>query len=92
MPAEDRLSVRLLGQPKILWGDQVLSIKRKQARLLIYFLACQKSMVGRSEIMLLFWPDESNARQQLRDLMSKTRSELPDPDILPLNFIPVMQC
>ena len=82
MPAEDRLSVRLLGQPKILWGDQVLSIKRKQARLLIYYLACQKTPVGRSDIMLFFWPDKSNARQQLRDLLSKTRSELPDPDIL----------
>ncbi len=82
MPVEDRLSVRMLGQPKILWGDQVLSIKRKQVRVLIYYLACQKTPVGRSEIMLLFWPDEENARQQLRDLLSKTRMELPDPDIL----------
>ncbi len=82
MPPENRLTVCLLGQPRIFWGEKNLNIKRKLARYLFYYLACQKSMVGRADVMLLFWPDEPNARQHLRDLLSKLRSELPEADIL----------
>lgn len=74
--------IHLLGQPQVLWGDQPLHIKRRLARVLIYYLACQKSMVGRSDLILLFWPESPNARQNLRDLLSKLRAELPDPDLI----------
>lgn len=82
MSNENRLMIHLLGQPRIFWGDQPLRIKRKLARLFVYYLACQKSMVGRSDLIVLFWPEAPNARQNLRDLLSKLRSELPDPSII----------
>ncbi|PKO05217.1 MAG: hypothetical protein CVU41_13140 [Chloroflexi bacterium HGW-Chloroflexi-3] len=82
MPPENRLMVHMLGQPRIFWGDQQLNIKRKLARSFIYYLACQTSMIGRSDLVVLFWPDSPNSRQHLRDLLSKLRAELPDPDII----------
>ncbi len=82
MPTENRLMIQLLGQPHILWGDQPLTIPRKLARVFMYYLACQKSMVGRSDLVVLFWPESSNARGHLRDLLSKLRAELPDLDII----------
>lgn len=82
MIGEKKLSVQLLGQPLITWGEQTLTIPRKQARLILYFLACHKSMVSRHDLGLVFWPDSANSRQQLRDHLSKLRTELPDPDIL----------
>ena len=39
-------------------------------------------MLGRTEIALDFWPDEINSRQHLRDLLSKVKQELPDPNII----------
>ena len=39
-------------------------------------------MVGRSEIILAFWQEDENARRNLRDLLSKLRTELPDPDLI----------
>lgn len=82
MPPENRLMIHLLGQPRIFWGDQQLNIQRKLARIFIYYLACQKSMIGRSDLVVLFWSDSPNSRQYLRDLLSKLRAELPDPDII----------
>lgn len=82
MAAENQLSVYLLGKPHIMWGDQHLTIKRRLARIFIYYLASHKSMVSRSELVVLFWPDAPNSRQNLRDLLSKLRAELPDPDII----------
>lgn len=82
MISEKRLSVQLLGQPLITWGGQAITIPRKQARLIIYFLACQKSMVSRSDLILTFWPESANARQQLRDHLSKLRTHLPDANLL----------
>jgi len=82
MSAEDRLTVRMLGQPRILWRDQQITIPRRLARTFIYYLACHKVMISRSDLVNLFWPDSPNSRQHLRDLLSKLRSELPDPDII----------
>ena len=82
MAAENLLNVRLLGVPTIMWGDQTLSIQRRMARVFIYYLASHASMVSRSELVVLFWPDSPNSRQQLRDLLSKLRAELPDPEII----------
>ncbi|MBE0687735.1 MAG: AAA family ATPase [Anaerolineaceae bacterium] len=82
MPPENRLMIHMLGQPRVFWGDQPLNIQRKLARIFIYYLACQKSMIGRSDLVVEFWPDSPNSRQHLRDLLSKLRAELPDPDII----------
>jgi tetratricopeptide (TPR) repeat protein len=82
MPPENRLMIHMLGQPRIFWGDRQINIQRKLARFFIYYLACQTSMIGRSDLVVLFWPDSPNSRQHLRDLLSKLRAELPDPDLI----------
>jgi tetratricopeptide (TPR) repeat protein len=82
MAPENLLTVKLLGQPMISWGDKTITIQRKLARVIIYYLACQRTMIGRSDLVLMFWPESLKGRQQLRDLLSKLRAELPDPEIL----------
>ena len=87
MAAENLLNVRLLGVPTIMWGDQTLSIQRRMARVFIYYLASHPSMVSRSDLVVLFWPESPNSRQQLRDLLSKLRAELPDSEIIQFQSI-----
>jgi hypothetical protein len=82
MLPENRLSVQMLGQPMISWGKQPITIPRKLTRIIIYYLACQNSMIGRTDLILLLWPDSPNARQQLRDHLSKLRTQLPEADII----------
>ncbi|PKO15260.1 MAG: hypothetical protein CVU39_11695 [Chloroflexi bacterium HGW-Chloroflexi-10] len=82
MGGEKRFSIRLLGTPKLFWNGKQVSIQRRMARILVYYLACQHSDVSRSELMNLLWPEELNARRNLRDLLSKLRSELPSPDLI----------
>ncbi len=82
MSEKKRLSIRLLGPPKLLWDGKPLVIKRRMVRILIYYLACKKIMVGRTDILLTFWPDDPNSRRNLRDLLSKLRSELPDQNFI----------
>ncbi|PKN84466.1 MAG: hypothetical protein CVU46_14055 [Chloroflexi bacterium HGW-Chloroflexi-8] len=76
------MKIRLLGTPKLFWDDKPITLHRKMARFLIYYLSIHNVMLGRSEIALDFWPDQPNSRQMLRDLLSKAKQELPDPDII----------
>lgn len=84
MTAPPTLRVLLLGTPVILAGDQPLQIQRRLIRWLLFYLACQKEMVGRSDLILLFWPDEpeESARRHLREILSKLRAQLPDPTLI----------
>ncbi len=77
-----RLKIQLLGPPKLLWDDKPLTIQRRMARILLYYLSTHKVVQGRYEIMEDFWPEFDNGRQRLRDLLSKLRSELPDPNLI----------
>ena len=79
-----KLHIQLLGTPTILSGNTPLHIQRKAIRLLLYYLACQNEPVSRSELSLLFWEtgSEELIRRRLREILSKLRSELPDPSIL----------
>ncbi len=81
---DTKLSVLLLGAPVVKWGDEIIHIQRRNQRALLYYLAGQSHPVGRSELMLLLWPDkpEGEARRFLRENLSKLRTALPDPDLL----------
>lgn len=59
-----------------------MPILRRLPRTLLFYLACQMEPVGRSQLMLLFWPDASEqvARQRLREALSKLRSQLDNDD------------
>jgi len=78
------LRILLLGTPAVYHGDQPLYIQRRLLRWTLYYLACQKEMVGRSDLILLFWPDESEekARRRLRETLSKLKKQLPDPNLI----------
>ncbi len=78
------LKILLLGPPAILFDDSPLAIQRRQVRTLLYFLAAKPEGVERSDLLLHFWPntDESTARRQLRELLSKLRSQIPGDEIL----------
>ncbi len=65
-------------------AGQPLQIQRRMLRWMLFYLACQKEMVGRADLFLLFWPDEAedDARRHLRETLSKLRAQLPDPDLI----------
>ncbi|HEX7556601.1 MAG TPA: AAA family ATPase, partial [Leptolinea sp.] len=78
------LQVLVLGPPVVLFDDKPLKIQRRQLRTLLYYLACQPEGVGRGELLTRFWPDtnETDARRQLREILSKLRAQIPDPQAL----------
>ncbi len=78
----NRLSVYLLGLPLVFVDDQPLQIHGKIQRTLLFYLAAHADVVGRDELVLLFWPEEADARKRLREALSKLRAQFPDPDLL----------
>lgn len=84
MPDSQNLRILLLGTPSIYYNDRPLQIQRRLMRWMLFYLACQKEMVGRSDLILLFWPDENeeDARRHLRETLSKLRTQLPNPNLI----------
>jgi tetratricopeptide (TPR) repeat protein len=82
----DKLMISLLGQPQIMLDACPVKINRRQTRALLFFLAASGGMVGRSELIDKFFGVEEIsdevARRRLRELISKLRSELPDPEMM----------
>ena len=78
------LSILLLGAPLVYQDDQPVFIQRRLPRAILFYLANQQEMVGRLDLITLFWPElpEDKSRLHLRDALSKLRSALPDPSIL----------
>ncbi len=79
-----QLRVLLLGSPRVFYDEQEIHIKRRLLRALLFFLASQPDPVGRSVLMNLFWPEESeeDGRRHIREALSKLRAELPDPSLI----------
>lgn len=82
--SREMLELRLLGAPQIYWRGEALTLPRRQARALLYYLADADAPVSRDRLLYLFWPDEpeSVARRNLIRLVSYLRKELPNPEIL----------
>jgi len=79
-----RLHCTLLGVPVVLWAEQPVPIKRRQARALLYRLAAELRPVARAHLCYLFWPDvpDATARRNLTRLLVLLRSALPQPGLL----------
>ncbi len=82
-----QLQIFLLGPPEIRWGSDLLTIQRRYPRALLIYLAARGGLVGRQELLTLFWEDETEkiARQRLRETLSRLKTCLPDPDPLIVN-------
>lgn len=78
------LHIHLFGTPRISQDNQPVTIPRRLARILLFYLAAQEKPVSRTHLADLFWPDslEEESRGNLRDLLSKLRQNLPDHDVL----------
>jgi DNA-binding SARP family transcriptional activator len=79
-----RLRILILGSPEITWDGKPVNISRRMIRLLFYYIASQTKTVNRSHLCQLFWPeaDESQAHKNLRESLSKLRTELPNPNLI----------
>ncbi len=82
-----KLKIRLLGVPEIIYEDQHLSVKRRQIRSLLLYLAAHETLVGRTDLMIKFIKDgedldESTERRRIRKMLSFLREALPDPTML----------
>lgn len=82
--ADQPLSVLILGAPSVRWQGQEIHIQRKIPRALLYYLAGHPQPIQRLDLCLMFWPDadESESRRRLREILSKLRADLPDPEVL----------
>jgi DNA-binding SARP family transcriptional activator len=80
----DILKILLLGPPAVFLGEQPVRIQRRLTRCLLFYLTCQRHFTSRSDLMLLLWPDitEETGRRRLREILSKLRCELPNPELL----------
>ena len=78
------LRILLLGPPKIYWDKQPVDINRRIPRMILYYLAARGQPVTRSDLILLFFGNQSTniARRRLRENLSRLRSQLPDPTVL----------
>ncbi len=78
------LEIRLLGAPTVHWGGALLSIVRRQTRMLLFRLAVFGQPVLRERLCFLFWPDvsETVAGRNLSHLLTHLRQALPADDIL----------
>ncbi|MCI0519765.1 MAG: AAA family ATPase [Chloroflexi bacterium] len=76
--------ILLLGPPEVRQDGHPHPITRRILRSLLFYLASQGGMVGREELLTLFWEEEDdlNARRRLSDTLSRLRYSLPDPDAL----------
>jgi len=68
----------------VAWQGQPLTLPRRQARALLFYLAAEQPPVPRDQLTFLLWPDssESTARRNLTRLLSYLRNTLPHPDLL----------
>lgn len=82
--AQHDLRVYVLGPSWIEWQDQTLSIRRRQARALLYCLAARLEPVPREQICFNFWSDKPDvaARRHFSHLLTHLRNALPDPSLL----------
>ncbi len=78
------LQILLLGPPEMRWQGLPFSIPRKTPRTLLFYLASRGSMISRSELLPLFWPEEPDpvARLRLRETLNKLKKGLPQDDLL----------
>jgi tetratricopeptide (TPR) repeat protein len=84
---ESKLKIRLLGVPDVSFEGAEVRIPRHQIRSLLFYLAANQSMVGRSDLILKFIKEdemieESAARQRIRKIISLLGSALPDKKML----------
>ncbi len=79
-----KLRILVLGTPGIFEENQPYRIERRLLRALLFYLACQDEPVSRADLMLMFWPDqtEEEARTRLREALSRLRRELPESTML----------
>jgi DNA-binding SARP family transcriptional activator len=76
--------IYLLGPPEIRWQGLPFSIPRQTPRTLLFYLATHGSPTSRSELLPLFWPEETDpiARLRLRETLNKLKKGLPQEDLL----------
>jgi DNA-binding SARP family transcriptional activator len=74
------LRIQLLGSPQILLDEQPITIQRRRARALVFFLAAQAEAVSRERVLTIFWADHerSAAQQLLRTTLHAIRRAIGD--------------
>lgn len=74
------LDIRLLGPPLVYLDGELVPIKRRITRALLFYLAAYGKPIGRTQLAEFFWPEEEDEKQrrQLRGTLNKLRNALPD--------------
>jgi len=78
------LKIKLLGPVEISYQGEILEVKRRMERAILYFLAVEHRPISRTTLIDMLWPDAENVdtRRAMRTALSRLRKELPDPDLL----------
>jgi DNA-binding SARP family transcriptional activator len=77
------LEIRLLGPTTVRKNGELVSIRRRLPRGLLFYLAAQGNMLPRDTILDMFWGGKiSQNRPRLNENLSRLRAALPDADII----------
>ena len=78
------LDIRLLGPPLVYLNGELITVRRRATRALLFYLAAHGKPIGREQLAELFWPEKTDEKQrrQLRDLLNKLRRILPDSEFV----------
>lgn len=71
-------SLHLFGAPTLICSGHVVTLKRRQARAILFYLGAHSDAVPRDTLLGLFWPEKERtvAQQTLRTLLHGLRREL----------------
>lgn len=77
-PTAPACALQLLGTPTLTRSGRVVTLKRRQARALLFFVGAHDGPVARDVLLGLIWPDKERAvaQQNLRTLLHGLRREL----------------
>ncbi len=78
------LDIRLLGSPLIYLNGDLLTIKRRATRALLFYLASNQEPIGRDQLCDFLWAengDQSEQRRKLRGTLNNLKKAFSDVDV-----------
>lgn len=74
------VQIKMFGTPTMLYDGQMIMLKRKRARAIVYYLAAQKGPVSRKELIKIMFPqmETSVALKNISSYLHMISSVLPD--------------
>lgn len=89
----NHMYIRLFGTPAIRINDQMVVIKRKKSRALIFYLAAAHKPISRTQLIKVLWPqfDRASALKNLSTYVHNIRSAIPELIVVDKNYLSISE-